>query len=66
MRAAVQALTVPWVGCTLSVGASFGVVHLDASLTHAAAVMIGADAACYAAKRGVRVHGRADLRLVGE
>jgi diguanylate cyclase len=70
MRAAIEALTVPWVGCTLSVGASFGVVYLDASLTNAAAVMTAADAACYAAKRGgrngVRVHGRADLRLVAD
>ena len=35
-----------------------------------AAVMAAADAACYAVKRsgrnGVRVHGQADLRLVGE
>jgi GGDEF domain-containing protein len=54
MRAAIEALVVPSGGLQLDVGASFGVVHLDASLPDAAAVMPAADAACYAAKRGGR------------
>ena len=69
MRAAIEALKLPWAGQRLGVGASFGVVELDASLPDMAAVMAAADAACYAAKRdgrnGVRVHGVAALRLVG-
>ena len=69
MRAAVDALRVPWSGAALSVGASIGVVEIDATLTDVAAVLSAADAACYAAKHagrnGVRIHGLADLRLVG-
>ena len=69
MRAAVEALQVPWADATLGVGASIGVVELDAMLPDLAAVMAAADAACYAAKRdsrnGVRIHGVAALRLVG-
>ena len=68
MRAAVDALRVPWAGCSVAVGASIGVVELDVRLTDAAAVMAAADAACYAAKHAgrnsVRVHGVASLRLV--
>jgi diguanylate cyclase (GGDEF)-like protein/PAS domain S-box-containing protein len=69
MRAAVQALRVPWAGAALDVGASIGVVEIDASLPDVAAVMKAADAACYAAKHdgrnSVRIHGVAGLRLVG-
>lgn len=70
MRVAIDALALPWGWHTLSVGASIGVVLLDSGLPDVAAVMAAADAACYAAKRagrnGVRVHGQANLRLVGE
>ena len=69
MRAAVDALRVPWPGASLSVGASIGVVELDAKLNDVAAILAAADAACYAAKHAgrnsVRVHGAAALRLVG-
>ena len=68
MRAAVDALRVPWSGESLSVGASIGVVEFDATLPDVAAILAAADAACYAAKHGgrngVRVHGVAGLRLV--
>ena len=68
MRAAVEALCVPWAGATLRVGASIGVVELEPTLADVAAVLSAADAACYAAKHdgrnGVRVHGVAGLRLV--
>ena len=61
MRAAIEALDVPWPTGTLSVGASLGVVQLGPLLPDAAAVLAAADAACYAAKRGgsngVRAHG---------
>lgn len=69
MRAAIEALRVNWAGAALSVGASVGVVELEPSLPDAAAVLAAADAACYAAKHAgrnsVRVHGVADLHLVG-
>ena len=69
MRAAVEALRVPWAGASLAVGASIGVVELDSALTDVVAVMKAADAACYAAKHegrnSVRVHGVASLRLAG-
>jgi diguanylate cyclase len=68
MRAAVEALRVNWAGAALSVGASIGVVELEASLPDTAAVLAAADAACYAAKHagrnGVRMHGVAELHLV--
>lgn len=70
MRAAIDAIALPWGSHTLGVGASIGVVLLDPGLPDVAAVMAAADAACYAVKRsgrnGVRLHGQADLRLVGE
>jgi diguanylate cyclase len=70
MRAAIDAIALPWGSHTLGVGASIGVVLLEPGLPDVAAVMAAADAACYAVKRsgrnGVRVHGQADLRLVGE
>jgi diguanylate cyclase len=69
MRAAVEALRVPWAGASLSVGACVGVVEIAPDMPDAAAVVAAADAACYAAKHGgrngVRVHGVAELRLVG-
>ena len=69
MRAAVEALRVPWAGSSLAVGASIGVVELNTHLNDVAAVLAAADAACYAAKHAgrnsVRVHGLASLRRVG-
>lgn len=63
MRAAVEAPRLSWAGAALSAGACVGVVELEPALADAA------DAACYAAKHagrnGVRVHGLADLHLVG-
>lgn len=64
IRARVEAYRLPWEGQTLEVGASIGVVEIDASLADAAAVMASADAACYEAKHagrnavGSRVAGR--------
>jgi diguanylate cyclase (GGDEF)-like protein/PAS domain S-box-containing protein len=70
MRAAIDAIALPWATHTFGVGASIGVVLLDPGLPDVATVLAAADAACYAVKRsgrnGVRVHGQADLRLVGE
>ncbi len=63
IRSAVSALRLPWAGQNYSVGASVGVVMLDASLPDATAAMATADAACYAAKRSgrdaVRLHASA-------
>ncbi len=69
MRAAVDALAMQWGDIALSVGASIGVVEVDATLHDAAAVLAAADGACYAAKQAgsdrVRAHVPAGLRLVG-
>jgi diguanylate cyclase (GGDEF)-like protein/PAS domain S-box-containing protein len=54
MRAAVEAYRLPWKGHTLTLGASFGVVELDAEVPTLQAVMAAADAACYEAKRAGR------------
>jgi diguanylate cyclase (GGDEF)-like protein/PAS domain S-box-containing protein len=60
MLAAVQAYRLPWKGHNLSLGASFGVVELDATLPTLEAVMAAADSACYEAKRAgrntIRIH----------
>jgi diguanylate cyclase (GGDEF)-like protein/PAS domain S-box-containing protein len=60
MRAAVESYRLPWKGRDLTLGASFGVVELDASVPTLEAVMAAADAACYDAKRAgrnaIRVH----------
>jgi diguanylate cyclase (GGDEF)-like protein/PAS domain S-box-containing protein len=64
IRARVEAYRLPWEGRSLEVGASIGVVEIEASLTDAAAVLASADAACYEAKHsgrnavGSRVAGR--------
>ena len=64
----VQAHRLHWHGLSLQVGASIGVVQIDASLTDVAAVMLAADAACYEAKRAgrnaVRSHPAGTLRLI--
>lgn len=54
IRARVEAYRLPWEGRALDVGASIGVVEIDASLTDAAAVMASADAACYEVKHAGR------------
>jgi diguanylate cyclase (GGDEF)-like protein/PAS domain S-box-containing protein len=50
VRAAVAAITLPWQGQVLRVGASLGVAALAAELPDAATWARAADAACYAAK----------------
>ncbi len=52
--AKVQAYRLTWGGLSLQVGASIGVVEIDDSFADVAAVMVAADAACYAAKRAGR------------
>lgn len=54
MRASIEAHRLLWKGRVLRVGASIGVVSIDASLADAAAVIAAADAACYGAKRAGR------------
>ncbi len=64
----VHAYRLHWQGLSLQVGASIGVVQIDADLTDVAAVMLAADAACYEAKRAgrnaVRSHAASSLRLI--
>ncbi len=59
--ARVGAHALAWQGRSLSVGASIGVVEIDASFESVEEVLNAADAACYAAKRAgrnaVRTHG---------
>ena len=61
LRSAVVAYQLLWEGQTFGVGASIGLVPVDASYGTAADVLRAADAACYAAKRQgrncVAVHG---------
>jgi diguanylate cyclase (GGDEF)-like protein/PAS domain S-box-containing protein len=68
MRGKVESLRLDWQGHALQVGASIGLVEIDASLADVASVMSAADAACYEAKRAgrntVRSHAGAHLRLV--
>ncbi len=63
LRSAVVAYQLPWEGHVFGVGASIGLVPVDASYATAADVLRAADAACYAAKRQgrncVAVHGSA-------
>lgn len=54
LRGAVEAYRLPWEGQAFSVGASIGVVYVDALQKSPADVMRAADAACYGAKRGGR------------
>jgi diguanylate cyclase (GGDEF)-like protein len=51
LRAAVVSYKLNWEGRDFSVGASIGLVRVDASFTSAAGVLSAADAACYQAKR---------------
>ena len=51
MRAAVVAYHLQWEGHSFGVGASIGLVPVDANYATAADVMRAADAACYAAKK---------------
>lgn len=50
LRHAVEAYQLVWEGRSFGVGASIGLVSVDASFKDAAAVLRAADAACYAAK----------------
>ena len=63
MRAAVVGYRLQWEGHSFGVGASIGLVRVDAGFATAADVLRAADAACYAAKSQgrncVAVHGRA-------
>ena len=63
LRAAVVAYQLLWEGHTFGVGASIGLVPVDATYATAADVLRAADAACYAAKKQgrncVAVHGSA-------
>ena len=63
LRAAVVAYQLLWEGHCFGVGASIGLVPVDASYATAADVLRAADAACYAAKKQgrncVAVHGHA-------
>ena len=63
LRSAVVAYQLLWEGHVFGVGASIGLVPVDASYATAADVLRAADAACYAAKRQgrncVAVHGAA-------
>ncbi len=65
LRSAVVAYVLLWEGHTFGVGASIGLVPVDASYATAADVLRAADAACYAAKRQgrncVAVHGAAEV-----
>ena len=51
MRSAVVAYELVWEGRSHSVGASIGLVPVDATLATGPAVLRAADAACYAAKK---------------
>ncbi len=70
LRSAVVACQLPWEGHVLGVGASIGLVPVDASRATAADVLRTADAACYAAKRQgcncVAVHGAEPITKVTE
>ncbi len=63
LRAAVVAYQLLWEGHSFGVGASIGLVPVDATYATAADVLRAADAACYAAKKQgrncVAVHGSA-------
>jgi diguanylate cyclase (GGDEF)-like protein len=63
MRSAVIAYELSWEGRTHSVGASIGLVPVDAELATATEVLRAADAACYAAKRQGR--NRVALHVAG-
>ncbi len=54
LRAAVEAYALPWEGTSFSVGASIGLVPVDATFASHVDVLRAADSACYAAKRGGR------------
>ena len=54
LRAAVEAYSLVWEGSSFSVGASIGLVPVDATFASHVDVLRAADSACYAAKRGGR------------
>jgi diguanylate cyclase len=54
LRAAVESYALAWEGRSFGVGASIGLVPVDATFASHADVLRAADSACYAAKRGGR------------
>lgn len=54
LREAVAAFRFTWEGRRFSIGASIGLVRIDGVLTSASDVLVAADLACYAAKKGGR------------
>ena len=54
LRAAVEAYALAWEGASFSVGASIGLVPVDATFASHVDVLRAADSACYAAKHGGR------------
>ena len=54
LRTAVEAYALVWEGSSFSVGASIGLVPVDATFASHVDVLRAADSACYAAKRGGR------------
>ena len=69
LRQSVVDYRLQWEGHSFSVGASVGLVRVDAGFATSQAVLAAADAACYAAKhRGrncVVVHGEAPMQETG-
>ena len=63
LRAAVVGYRLEWEGTSHSVGASIGLVPVDAALSTAAEVLRAADAACYHAKR--RGRNRVEVHVAG-
>lgn len=54
VREAIHAISLPWEGRTLSIGASLGVSCLSPGITTVDEWVDAADAACYAAKNAGR------------
>lgn len=54
LREAIAAFRFKWEGRRFSIGASIGLVRLDGSLATTSDVLVAADLACYAAKKGGR------------
>lgn len=70
LRQAVVDYRLEWEGHSFSVGASVGMVRVDAEFTTSEAVLAAADAACYAAKHKGRncvvLHGEEPTADIGE
>ena len=70
LRQAVVDYRMTWESHAFSVGASIGLVRVDAAFTTTQAVLAAADASCYAAKHQGRncvvVHGDVPTMEIGE